>query len=168
MTEPPPGDYLQLDSYGVAYKLTRQVMEHFGRAVLMIVSGDGRVTDAEWLYLNGRAKAMGVAEDIIKAWRFDYGSCDLETEVKTYWTLLGGESHSFLYEAIKTARADGYSPGERAAVRRAANVCGIPESVVHQIEAVCEAEDALRRVRISLLHPEPTLFHDPNTFHEAF
>lgn len=161
-----PDEYLQHEAYGFVSKLPDEVMRHFGRLVLKVVASHRPLSEPEWHHVAGRAAAMGVGAEVTESWRSEYQNGSLETEVKAYWNLLGERSAMFLYEAIKTARVAGYDVEDRRAVRRAAEACGVSEAVVRQIEAVCESEDALRRVRIGLLHPQPTLFHDPSALYD--
>jgi hypothetical protein len=131
----------------------------------MVAAGDGVVSDEEWNYWAARAKAMGIDQSVIDGWKESYPTADLEADVKKLWELGGALSYAFLYDGIKVARADGYVEGEKEAVRRAAKICGIPESVVTQIEHLCALEEQVRALRVTLLYPEPNRFMDPAKFH---
>jgi hypothetical protein len=153
-------DHFQVETYGAVLKFTPDVVMLYGQILMMIVGGDGVVSKTEWDYLSGRAKAMGIPQDVIDAWHdFDYKNGDLAGSVRAFYGKLGATAYAFLYDAVKVARADGYVEGERKALRRAAKAADIPESVVAQIENLVEAEEALRTLRISLLYPESSIFH---------
>ena len=59
-----------------------------------------------------------------------------------------------LHDAIRVASADGYSDEERKAVREAAKLLGVEQSVLTQIEALIEADAAGARARMALLFPD--------------
>jgi len=130
------------------------VNTQFARVLLMIVGGDGVISAAEWSYLAGKAKVLGVPNEEIESWNaIDYRSGDLSTEAKRYWNVLGMTANDLFYEAVKMSSVDGYTERERNALRISARSCGVPESVVQQIENLCALEDRVREMRISLLFP---------------
>ena len=59
-----------------------------------------------------------------------------------------------IYDAIVPSSVDGYSDGERAAVRRAAERLGIDERGVTDLEQLVADERALKMRRIKLLMPD--------------
>jgi len=139
--------------YGTG-NFTSEVNHQYVLVLLQIVGSDGAVSDAEWDYLIGKAKAMGLPEEDIEEWKaIDYKSADLSVEAKKYWDLLGTNANDLFYEAVKMSSADGYAEAESAALRRAAAACGVSESVIDQIEHLCSLEDSVRQLRISLLFP---------------
>lgn len=160
-------DHFQEEVYGAAYKFSPEIVELYGRVLLMIAAGDGVVSDIEWRFFVGRAKAMGIPDQMIEKWKFDYTKGDLEGDVKRFWELHGNQrAYSFLYDAIKLASADGYADGEKLALRKAAKVCGVSESIVLQLENLVAMEAAVRELRITLLYPEGSPFHDPEEHHQ--
>ncbi len=134
--------------------------DQYALLLLKVVAGDGIISDAEWDYFVGFAKATGASAEEIEAWkRLDYESADLPTMVKQYRETTGAVANDFIYDAIKMSSADGYADQEKAALRAVAEAGGIPEYVVGQIENLCLLEETVRQLRISLLFPEGSAFH---------
>jgi hypothetical protein len=153
--------HLQEETYGAVHKFPDEMATLYGHIILMIVAGDGEVSPEEWRYMAGRGRAMGLSQAIIDSWqRFDYRSGNLEAATRTFYEMLGARGYAFIYDSVKVARVDGYHDGERRAIRRAAQAVGIPEFAVTQIENLVEAEEAIKTLRVSLLYPESSLFHD--------
>ena len=152
--------YSLLEELFGAANFSAEANDQYVRVLLMIVAGDGVVSEAEWGYLIGKANALGMPPEDIESWKkIDYTSGDLSIEAKKYWDLLGANGYDLFYDAVKMSGADGYAEEERAALRKAAEAAGIPESVVVQIEHLCELEESVRQLRISLLFPEGSVFH---------
>jgi hypothetical protein len=153
-------EHFQIDTYGAVFQFTPEVVMMYGQILMMIVGADGEVSAAEWAYLSGRARSMGIPHEVIEAWRaFDHARGDLVGTVRAFNDKLGASSYAFLYDAVKVARADHYHEAEKRATRVAAAAAGISEAIVGQIEKLVEAEDALRTLRISLLYPHSSVFH---------
>jgi uncharacterized membrane protein YebE (DUF533 family) len=123
--------------------------EAFGIEVLSVAGADGELSERELTFLLGRAKQFGVSDEGIEQMaRFDYRSVDVEAvaqQVPRSWAKL------LLYDAILTARADGFAEQEREAARRWARALGLDEAVVETIERHLEKEDELRAERIALI-----------------
>ena len=153
--------YLQREIYGLEFELSAEIITHYSRLVLMIAAGDGVVSEAEWAYAEGRAMAIGIPQAALEQLRgFDYKGANLAEEAAAYRDASGSRgAYAFLYDAIKVASVDGYAAGEQAAVRRVANILGIPLSTVESIEHLIQTEDALRELRLSVLYPQRTVFH---------
>src|SRR5262249_547732 len=150
-------NWLQQETYGATHEFSLETMEQYGKVLLILAAGDGSVSHDEWLYFVERSKAMGGEETLFDIWsQYDYKAADLKTEVKKFWDLVGGKALAFLYDAILISSADGYQEGEKKALRNAAEVCGISEAVVRQIEELVAHEASLRALRVALLFPEPT------------
>ena len=157
--------YLQEETYGASYEFPPEVIDLYGRAILMVAAGDGEVSDDEWRYFEARGLAMGNSPEQIAKWKAEFREADLEADVKKLAELAGANSYAFLYDGIKVASVDGYSEGERKAVRRAAEYCGISETTVARLENLCEMEEALKKLRTTLLFPSPSVFHDEKSFY---
>jgi uncharacterized tellurite resistance protein B-like protein len=154
--------------YGAAYEVPHEVMEVYGRILLCIAAGDGIVSVEEWHYFNGRAKTLGIPDFIVAKWKAEYETANLEQDVATLRRYMKGPVYAFLYDAIKIAAADGYADGEKRMLRRAAAACDVPETIVRQLENLVALEDTVRTLRVTLLFPEATPFHDPKRFHPTY
>jgi uncharacterized tellurite resistance protein B-like protein len=153
--------HMQEETYGAVHKFPDEMATLYGHLILMIVAGDGEVSAEEWRYMVARGRAMGLSQAVIDSWqRFDYKHGDLEAAARQFYAMLGATGYAFIYDAVKVARADGYHEGERRATRRAAAAAGIPEFAVTQIENLVAAEDAIKALRVSLMYPESSPFHD--------
>ena len=53
-------------------------------------------------------------------------------------------------------------------VATAAAACGVSEATVRQLENLVALEETVRTLRVTLLFPEPTPFHDPKKFHPTY
>jgi hypothetical protein len=162
------GGHFMEEVYGAVYGIPNEVMEVYGRILLAIADGDGTVSPEELHYFNGRAKALGIPDDIVAKWKAEYPQANLEQDVATLRKYIQGPPLSILYDAIKIASADGYADGEKKMVRRAAAACDVSEATVRQLENLVALEDAARALRVTLLFPEPTPFHDPKKFHPTY
>ncbi len=154
--------YLE-ETYGRARRLAPAALLDYGKAVLIIVGADGRVSDAEMRAWLGIARACGASEELVRAWvELDHGSARLEdciAGISADPENPGEIALAFLYDAIRVSRADGdYADKERAAVARAARTLGIPHAQLAALESLVEAEAGLRALRIALLYPQTTRF----------
>jgi len=154
--------------YGAAYEIPNEVMEVYGRILLTIAGGDGVVSVEEWHYFNGRAKTLGIPEFIVEKWKAEWEEADLEKDVAQLREYMKGPVFAFLYDAIKIAAVDGYADGEKRMLRRAAAACDVSEATVRHLENLVALEDAVRTLRVTLLFPEATPFHDPKKFHPTY
>jgi tellurite resistance protein len=160
-------NYILEEFYGNAYMFSEETVDRYGRVVLTIAGGDGEISEAEWRVFEGIAKACEIPPPFLERWRaFDFKTADLKAEAKAFWDAVGSKAYAFLYDAVKVCSADGYHAEEKKLLRQAAAQCEIPESVVRDIENLVLVETATRELRISLLFPEPTRFHDPSLHHK--
>ncbi len=152
---------MQREIYGVAIEWPLEVIQAYIPVLLKIVGGDGEVSDAEWDYLLGRGRAMGIPDELLHSWtRIDHREVDLKAAVQRLYEVAGSDgSYAFLYDAIKVSSADGYHESERALLLAAAETLEIPLALVQQIEALVRVEEQVRRMRVELLYPQRTKFH---------
>jgi hypothetical protein len=164
----PMHEFLMEETYGAVFQFPPEIVDVYSRIVLTIVAADGIISPEEWRYVNAYARAMGVPAEISSRWpKTDFSKTNLDEDVRSFWRLIGTPNYAFIYDAIKIASADGFAPEERAAVMRAVKAVGIPTHLVNQVEKLLELERTARAMRVALLYPEPTLFHDPTKFHTA-
>ena len=154
--------YLE-ETYGGARKLGGEALADYGKAVLVVVSADGAVSDAEMRAWLGIARACGATDEQVRAWiELDWDNARLEDcipGISSDPENPGEIALAFLYDAIRVSRADGvYAEKERDAVARAARTLGIPLAQVAALEALVDAEAALRSLRLSLFYPQNVRF----------
>jgi hypothetical protein len=161
MTQTRQAAHYQKELYGDTIEWPAEVIETYVHLILMIVGRDGEISEAEWTYFLGGAKAMGIPDEVAESWRsYDHKKGDIDAELAKYREQVGSKgAHSFLYDAIRVARADSYHPAERVGIANAAAKLGISDATLKQIEHVIALEEAVRALRISILFPEPTKFH---------
>ena len=154
---PETDDLREVDGYLVpdgrrSDELTKDERVRFGKAVLIIAAAGGQLSDSELHHFMGMAKAYGRlgSEELEQLEHFDPHSASLEDCLTADHKEL---SRAFVYDVIKTSRAEGYNARERQAVRKAAKLLGVDISIVAAIEGLVETEAALRDTRLALLHP---------------
>lgn len=130
-------------------QLPMETLLNFGYSVMIIAAADGTLSEAEREEFLGMMASFGVPPQGLDAFRaFDPEGKRLEdTLPKEHRSMI----RHFIYDAIKVARVDGYHEKEREAVRKAAALTGVSESVVIAIEGLIDIEDALRTARLKLL-----------------
>ena len=127
-------------------------MQRWGLTLLWIIGADG-ISEAEMKFLGEIARHMGAPPEMVaQVMHIDPKSINVRE-------VLAGFTHSLparamLHDAIRIASVDGYSDEERKAVREAARLLGVEESVLAQIEALIEADAACARARMALLFPD--------------
>jgi tellurite resistance protein len=120
----------------------------YAKALLVVVGGDGTVSDKEWAALEDTARFLGhSAESIADLRQFDWKKADLREMLKEIPDPQIGRR--LLYDAVLIASVDGYAEGERAAARKMAERLGVDAPTLSAIEAMVEAESALRVIRRS-------------------
>jgi hypothetical protein len=67
--------------------------------------------------------------------------------------ILAKSGRILVYDAIRASHVDGYTDGERAAVRKAARLLGIDDATVAELEQLVQDEHQLKRRRIAALMP---------------
>src|SRR5262245_23146696 len=93
--------HYQEETYGAIHKFPDEMATLYGHLILMIVAGDGTVSDEEWRYMIARGRAMGLSEAVIESWRrFDYMNGDLEGAARTFYEQLGARGYAFIYDAV--------------------------------------------------------------------
>lgn len=135
--------------FGVPLPLPPGIMLEAGKLVLAIAATDGQLTSRERETFLGILRGYGVPDEEIAA---------LRTFVPTSVVIdrvVGGQKPSFLrclvYDAIRTARVDGFAETERMATVRTAQKLGLETGLVTAIESLLTIEDSTRRSRHRLL-----------------
>jgi len=123
------------------------------KAVFVIARGDGVISNAERAFFFGYLDAVGLPESLHDFVRNYEGTDRLEDLLAGAEYINDATKRAILYTAILVAGADGYAEGEREATRRAANILGVSEHVINELEAQFFAEEKLRASRIALLFP---------------
>ena len=129
----------------------------YSGALLAIAGADGELADAELQWYLDEGTLMGVTQEYLDAVRnIDWKNVNIEeslSQVKFEFPL--NVKRSLLYQAIKMSRADGvYHEKEKAAVAKAAQILGVPQSTLESIESVAEMEDNTTKLLRSILSAE--------------
>jgi hypothetical protein len=135
-----------------AEDLPIETLMNFGKCVMIIAAADGALSENERNEFLSMTAAFGVPQPGLDAYRaFDPRGQRLEDYLPTEHRNM---IRHFIYDAIKVARCDGYTDAEKKAVRKAAALGGVSESVVVAIEGLLEIEASLRAARIALLRDD--------------
>ncbi len=127
---------------------------HYAYALLIITGADGNVSqpEFEWLTKDFLAAIGLTGEYQEKLRKFDYRKANLEEvcEQINFSTTINYR-RALLYDAIRMANADDeYTPDEKKAVLRAANLLGVPIYVARTIEGLVNTERSLQYMRRSI------------------
>jgi tellurite resistance protein len=124
----------------------------YGKALKMILAGDGEVSAKEQKAFLEHGEMMGIPADVIATVNaFDPRREKLEDQLRGLSDCV--PARRMLYDAIRIAMTDGYADRERAMTRKAAELLGIDKDVLEAIEGIVSVEDALRTARGKLLTP---------------
>jgi hypothetical protein len=135
--------------YGTLLAADPENMKKWGIAVRKIVSADG-FSDKEKQFWKGIGEHIGSNEEMIKAvWAADIDNIKMAELLKGFSDTAA--RRAMLYDAICIASVDGYSEKERALAAQAAEILGVDKGTLHSIEAMVEADNALRRARGALI-----------------
>jgi hypothetical protein len=125
----------------------------FAKALKIIASADGEMSDVEWNTYAYLGRMCGASEDFLSEVKaFNAKGAKLETFL-TGITDANGRARQMLYDAVCVAASDGYAAQEREATARAGQLLGIDRHTVLAIEALAETDVAQRRARAALLVP---------------
>ena len=127
---------------------------YYGYALMIIAGADGLVSEDErnW-YLNRFAKAAKTPIHLIRKIKdYDFSQGNL-SEVVSH--LSSDKTINFprtlLYNAIQMARADGeYAEEEKKAVKKAAGLLSIPESITSTMDYLVDTEEKIEKMRKTL------------------
>lgn len=132
-------------------------MLNFTKSVMIISAAEGALSEDEMGEFLGMMDAFGLpeeAQEMLKA--FDPVGKDVADFLpKNHPTM----TRHFLYDAIKIGHVHGYHTPEKEAVRKAAEIGGVAESVVIAIEGIIEIERSVRRARLAVLREHSAVAH---------
>jgi uncharacterized membrane protein YebE (DUF533 family) len=130
-----------------------EVVRNMALALVIAASGDGDLSQAERTWIRGYLSAKGYPAAIVaEVAAMSVSDIDALRELMQVG-ILSKSGRILIYDAIRASSADGYTEGERAAVRRAAQSLGIDEDGVAELEQLVEDEEALKTRRIRVLMP---------------
>jgi uncharacterized membrane protein YebE (DUF533 family) len=130
-----------------------EVVRNMALALVMTASGDGNLSEEERRWIKGYLSAKGYPSAVIaEVSEMSASGIDSLRELMQVG-ILSKSGRILIYDAIRASSADGYTEGERAAVRRAAKTLGIDEETVAELEQLVVDEEAQKARRIRLLMP---------------
>ncbi len=124
------------------------------RALKVLLAANGEIHPAELNAYLAVCRKYGASDDVLHELRdFDPAGVSLD-ECFHGVDPDSIPTRALLHNAIRIAKADGdYDGGERSAVHRAAEMLGIGDEWLANITALVDAEEALSRLRMSMLMP---------------
>lgn len=141
------------DTYGVS-GMPGPLFVAVARGLKVVLAADGRIHPAELNAYLATCRKYGASDEMLRELQaFDptgvtIDECFAGIDADTI------PARALLYDVIRIAKADAdYARGESAAVRRAAELLGIDDEWLEKIDALVDAEDALRQLRLTLLAP---------------
>ncbi|MDJ0518993.1 MAG: hypothetical protein F6K22_17660 [Okeania sp. SIO2F4] len=131
---------------------------NYGYVLLVIAGADGDVPESEMNWLINHQRMVGAPEEVIEKYKtFDYKNAKLEdllpkikADVPTW-----SAQRTLLYHAIKMSRADkDYSKEEQEAVKKAAELLGVPEDITVALKVLVEMEEKTESMLKALILTE--------------
>jgi tellurite resistance protein len=130
-----------------------EVVRNMALALVSVAGADGNLSEPEQAWILGYLAVKGYPHEVlVEASR--EGAQPLE-KIRELMQLgiLAQSGRILIYDAIRVASADGYSPDERKAVREVAAQLGLNEQDVRALEDLVQEELALKKKRIATLMP---------------
>jgi uncharacterized tellurite resistance protein B-like protein len=132
--------------YGIE-EIDEDNLDRLVRSVLIIVGGDGEVSEEEMDAFRDFCRRVGLNDQQLAMLAlFDWKQSKLADNLPA--DLGDGWKNILISEAVTICSADGeYHPDERAKVRQAAETMGVHRGVVAAIEAMVGTELAMREIK---------------------
>ena len=141
------------DEYGIS-AASIESMTNYGYILLTIAGADGEVSEQELQWLIKHQSKFGAPEEVIELYKsFDYKNADIKTLLPNIKVDVDSWSAApnLVYHAILMSSADGvYAEEERAKVKEAAQIMGVPDDIVLTIESLIQMEKATFNMRQAL------------------
>jgi uncharacterized membrane protein YebE (DUF533 family) len=130
-----------------------EVVRNMAHALVTTASGDGYLSDDERDWITGYLTAKGYPPAVVQEIS-TISAADIDRLPELMQVgILQKSGRILVYDAIRASSVDGYTDGERAAVRKAASMLGIDEATVAELERLVMDEEALKARRIKALMP---------------
>ncbi len=131
---------------------------NYGYVLLVIAGADGDVPESEMNWLINHQRMVGAPEEVLEKYKtFDYKNAKLEDLLPK----IKGDApnwsapRTLLYHAIKMSRADkDYSKEEQEAVKKAAELLGVPEDITVALKVLVEMEEKTESMLKALILTE--------------
>ncbi|NES22903.1 MAG: hypothetical protein F6K41_29290 [Symploca sp. SIO3E6] len=128
--------------------------EALTKAMLICTKGDGVLSPEERDWIIGFSAVRGMSPSMVEELK-NYEATEDLAEVINRTSQTIKAKRAAIYFAIKACAADfEYHEGEQAAVRKMANLIGVSEDEVSQLEEMYFEEQKLREKRVQLLFPD--------------
>jgi tellurite resistance protein len=130
-----------------------EVVRNMALSLVSVASGDGELSreESQWIlgYFAAKGYPLAVIEEMSRIPRAGIAALPELMQLG----ILRNSGRILVYDAIRASSVDGYTDGERAAVRSAARALGIDDASVAEFEQLVADEHALKVRRIKLLMP---------------
>ena len=144
-------DFWRFEQMGHLGLIPLELAVSVGKAILVVASADGELTEKETGWFYGMAKGFGMPQELVEQMmKFDPKGEKLETYLTPPTRML---SRVILYDAVRCAAADGFAQKEREMAHKAAQLLGLDPGIVPWVEGVLMLEKSTRDARIRLLSP---------------
>ncbi|WP_424103160.1 TerB family tellurite resistance protein [Moorena producens] len=128
--------------------------EALTKAMLICAKGDGVLAPEERDWIIGFSAVRGMSLPLIEEMKKYEATEDIEAVISRTSQAIKAK-RAAIYYAIKACSADAeYHEGEQAYVRKMADLIGVSEEEVSQLEAMCLEEKRLQEKRVKLLFPD--------------
>jgi len=150
------GSHYMRENYGLDANPSEADRLNYCKALLIIAGGDGKISKEEWEYFEHAVRASGATDAHIEQYRkFEWRTASLEEVLSGMSNIMTPNAlrRALVYDALKIAKADHvFTPGERAAALKAAQILGIDKTCFEAIEGLVNVEIALKTARIAVLN----------------
>jgi len=137
--------------YGIQELPPEEDYETFTKAVLICAKGDGTISPEERAWFAGRSAAYQDIKSYELATSYA-GDDDLQKVLAGSSNVASRKGRLItIYVAIQACSSDGeYHPGEQQKIHQMAELLGIEESVVRELEQLSVEEAEMRKKRIAI------------------
>lgn len=130
-----------------------EVVRNMALALVAVAGADGDLSEPEQAWILGYLAVKGYPHEVLVEASREGAEPPEKIRELMQLGILAKSARILIYDAIRAASSDGYSPEERTAVRDVAVQLGLNELDVRAIEELVQEEIALKKKRIATLMP---------------
>jgi hypothetical protein len=145
-------EWISNEAWGITPREDRDLTA-IAKAIIICAQGDHQLSSAERNWTIGALAARGVPAQLVDELRTYEGKDNL-TDVLKGTGVENVAPRVVIYMALQACAADGeLHSAEIASIVKMGGLLGVPETVVNELKAIFDEEQALRRKRIQLAFP---------------